>query len=233
MSHIIRRGASQLIHFITFYSKKYHEQERRLRSLVTSLFPEAKYKSYDLDFEYRLTLYNESNKFGYFNFKPELLLRYIGEISENDIMIYLDTNDIPRHGLLEYVQERLNSNRYDLIVSSTNYLQLSMRHQKTSNFFSSVYTFMTGMKLQPEAGCVVIKKTDRSIKKLRLWLEHTRVISHLNFEVSDASSRHDQEALTNVLFETTGNLFENWFLYKITKKKCLRMYINFEGNRFA
>ena len=147
-----------MIHFITFHSKYYHEQEHRLRSMITTLFPETKYKSYDLDFEYRLTSYNESNRFGYFIFKPELILRYMDEINENDILIYLDTNDIPRDGLLEYVQERLASNRYDLIVSSTNYLQLHMRHQKTSNFFSSLYTFITGMKLQPEAGCVVIKK---------------------------------------------------------------------------
>lgn len=222
-----------MIHFLTIFSEEYQLQELRLRKVITSLFPEATYHTYNLNEVYRDHRFNASNKFGFFVFKPELIIQYLKQLNENDIVIYIDTNDIPKCGLVNYVKRKLSNEQIDMLVSSTNYFQYKMRHKNSSDYYSSSYRLISGLHLQPEAGCIAIKKNNRSMGKTKLWLAHTRIVSSLNFEFNDKFSRHDQEALTYVLLETSGNHMDNWFWYRLLKRESLRKFIGFEENRGA
>lgn len=195
------------------------------------MFPNYSHLSVNLDAKYAGTNYSEQNKFGYFQFKPEVILEVLSDLSDGDILIYIDANDIPLIGLDEYIYGQLNNNKYDIIVSSTNYLQRRMRHELGRLFFSPMFYFYSGFFVQPEAGCIAIRKTDYSILKVQKWYQYTRAIAYLNELKKDNKSRHDQEALTYVLLQTNFNKAESWFGNKFTNRPNLRQFIIFEGNR--
>jgi hypothetical protein len=220
-----------MIHFLTFYSQSFTKQEENLRTTLEVLYPQYKYCAINLDDTYSGTDHTEKNKFNYYSFKPELLLKYLQNVPLGDIIIYLDTNDLPQFGLVEYINDTMSQLEIDLIVSTTNYFQKSMRHPKTKEFLSATFYKVCGYMLQPEAGCIALKKTTTTTTKVANWLHYTQLIAQINREHPDKQSRHDQEALTYTLFQTRGNLVENWYCHKLFGTTGLRTYIKFEGNR--
>ena len=49
---------------------------------------------------------SESNKFGWYSFKPFLILTILQKIKNEDILFYLDVNDKPLDGLQNYILKR-------------------------------------------------------------------------------------------------------------------------------
>jgi len=220
-----------MIHFITLYSQTFSKKEVRLKNIINGIYPQYIYHAIDLNEYYFGTRYTEENKFNYYSFKPELIYEYASSIKKGDIIIYIDTNDVPKPGLAEYIEKKLKDNRTDLLVSGTNYFHKRMQHPDTKLFFNNIFRYISSYTLQPEAGCIAFQNSGQLREKLLNWLQYTRYIAKLNHINPSPLSRHDQEALTYTLIQTSGNRKENWYIWKFLKFSGLRSYIDFEGNR--
>ena len=76
----------------------------------------------------------ESNKFGWYSFKPYYLGMLLKKIDEGDILFFIDANDKPKKGIKEYLMQQFKkNNNLEILCCSTNYpniIYLSDFHKK-------------------------------------------------------------------------------------------------------
>lgn len=174
---------------------------------------------------------SEENRFGWYSFKPYLILSILNELKDGDILFYLDVNDKPLLGLKKYIKEFFFKNKnHDLLVPLTNYPNL--------NFLSKFHKFNLSIEIliaslfncQPEAGAIAIRNSPRARLIISIWYKMTLINGYELINLKDINSRHDQETLFILSRIYKSIKLESWFFYKITGKG-LRKYINFEGLR--
>ena len=64
---------------------------------------------------------SEINRFGWYAFKPFLILSILQKLKDDDILFYLDVNDKPLNGIKDYLKDFLQNINYDLLAPLTNY----------------------------------------------------------------------------------------------------------------
>ena len=82
---------------------------------------------------------SEINKFGWYSFKPFLILSILNKLDDGDILFYLDVNDIPLKGIKNYIKDFFIRNKnYDLLAPLTNYpnLKFSSQFHKNNQYLS-------------------------------------------------------------------------------------------------
>ena len=174
---------------------------------------------------------SEENKFGWFTFKPYMILSILEEIDQGDILLYLDVNDKPLNGIQSYLKnffiENNDVNILGLLGNYPNYRFLSRFHRSN---FSYELLLSSLINFQPEAGVIAIKNSPKAKSLLWSWYYLTLTQAYELDKFSDIRSRHDQETLflLSRIYKTIR--LESWFLYKITGKG-LRRYIAFEFYR--
>ncbi len=174
---------------------------------------------------------SELNRFGWFTFKPYMIISILKFLKNGDILFYLDTNDKPLYGLKNYLEKVFYKNKnIDLLAPLTNYPNFK--------FLSSFHRYNLSLELlvssiincQPEAGALAIRNSPQARSILWTWYNLTLVQAYDLEKFSEIHSRHDQETLFILSRIYKSIKLESWFRYKITGKG-LRRFIEFESLR--
>ena len=174
---------------------------------------------------------SEINRFGWYAFKPFMILSILEEIDDGDILFYLDVNDIPLNGIKTYIKEFFLKNKnYDLLAPLTNYPNLKFLSKFNKNNLSIELLISSFLKCQPEAGALAVRNSKKIRSILAIWYNLTLINSYELNKNKDNYSRHDQETLFILSRLYKSIKLESWFLYKIFGKG-LRSFIKFEGLR--
>lgn len=171
---------------------------------------------------------SEENKFGWFTFKPFMILSVIEQIDEGDILLYLDVNDKPLYGIKNYLRNIfLQNKQIDILGILGNYPNSRFLSKFHRSNFSNELLLSSLFNFQPEAGVLSIKNSSKAKSLLWSWYYLTLTQAYELDKSFDIRSRHDQETLflLSRIYKTIR--LESWFLYKITGKG-LRKYIDFE-----
>ena len=170
----------------------------------------------------------EKNKFGWYTFKPFIILSILEEIDEGDILFYLDVNDKPLNGIKNYLKEFFRQNNETNILGIlSNYPNIKFLSKFHRSNFSNELLFSSLFNFQPEAGAISLKNSETTRSILWSWYYLTLTQSYDLDKFPDPKSRHDQETLflLSRIYKTIK--LESWFNYKLTGMG-LRKYIKFE-----
>jgi len=174
---------------------------------------------------------SEQNRFGWYSFKPYLLLSILHELKDGDILFYLDVNDKPLEGIKDYIKEFFLKNKnHDLLAPLTNYPNLRFLSKFHKSSLSIELLIASLFNCQPEAGAVAVRNSPRSRSMLSIWYNMTLINGYEFNNHKDITSKHDQETLFILSKIYKSIKLESWFFYKITGKG-LRKYITFENLR--
>ena len=174
---------------------------------------------------------SEANKFGWYSFKPFLILTILQKLKNGDILLYLDVNDKPQLGIKNYIFKSFFKNKnLDLLGILTNYPNFKYLSKFNKNNLSYEILLSSLFNCQPEAGALAVKNSKKARSIICTWYYLTLTQSYITDESFDIKSRHDQETLFNLSRLYKSIKLESWFLYKLTGKG-LRKYIEFESLR--
>ena len=171
---------------------------------------------------------NEENKFGWFTFKPFMILSILEEIDDDDILLYLDVNDKPLYGIKGYLRKFfLHNKEINILGVLSNYPNSRFLSRFHRSNFSTELIFASLFNSQPEAGVISIKNSSKARSILWSWYYLTLTQAYELDASFDIRTRHDQETLflLSRIYKTIT--LESWFLYKLTGKG-IRKYIDFE-----
>ena len=174
---------------------------------------------------------SELNKFGWYSFKPFLILSILEKLKNEDILFYLDVNDKPLYGIKEYLSERFSQNKnLDLLGILTNYPNFKYLSKFNKENLSIELLLSSLFNFQPEAGAIAVKNSKKSRSILWTWYYLTLTQSYATDLLFDIKSRHDQESFFILSRLYKSIKLESWFCYKLTGRG-LRKYIEFESFR--
>ena len=174
---------------------------------------------------------SELNKFGWYSFKPFLILSILEKLKNEDILFYLDVNDKPLYGIKAYLSERFSQNKnLDLLGILTNYPNFKYLSKFNKENLSIELLLSSLLNFQPEAGAIAVKNSKKSRSILWTWYYLTLTQSYATDLLFDIKSRHDQESFFILSRLYKSIKLESWFWYKLTGRG-LRKYIEFESFR--
>ena len=165
------------------------------------------YGDNDLNLEFRekyKDVLSFKRGYGYWIWKPYLILKTLLESTNDDIVLYIDSTDLPTLKLFEFVNNHFEKN--DILLFKQHY-----HHDEWTKRDCFVLMDCDGEiyhnKIQLEAGVVGIKKTEFNINLMNEWLKYCAnkfIVTDLpnlcgftnynNFK----EHRHDQSILTNL-----------------------------------
>ena len=109
---------------------------------------------------------SELNKFGWFTFKPFIILSILEEIDQGDILLYLDVNDKPLYGIKSYLEKFfVENNAIDILVILGNYHNINLLSKFHRSNLSNELLLSSLFNFQPEAGVIAIKNSPKAISK--------------------------------------------------------------------
>jgi hypothetical protein len=185
----------------------------------------------DENFFRQIPYASEENRFGFFSFKPYILERLLNNLSDGDLLLYLDVNDRPLIGLKEYAVKIMSDQEgLNILSTSTNYpnrKHSSKFHIDRSTWFSACASLI---KFQPEAGALIIKNNSETRSILRIWFELTMMHAKDLILSQDPESRHDQETLFLLSLINNTIKVESWYKYRYLKLG-FKKYIDWEYYR--
>ena len=171
---------------------------------------------------------SEDNKYGWFTFKPFMILSILEEIDQGDILLYLDVNDKPLYGIKSYLEKFfVENNAIDILGIMGNYPNINFLSRFHRSNLSNELLLSSLFNFQPEAGVISVKNSPKAKSLLFSWYYLTLNQAYDLDKFLDRRSRHDQETLflLSRIYKTIR--LESWFLYKLTGNG-LRKYIDFE-----
>ena len=155
---------------------------------------------------------SELNKFGWYTFKPFFILSILEKLKNDDILFYLDVNDIPLYGIKEYIKKSFIKNKnLDILGILSNYPNYKFLSRFNKKNFSSEFLISSFFNFQPEAGALVIKNSPTSRSIIWTWYYLTLTQSFALDKSYDKNSRHDQETLFILSRLYKSIKMESWF----------------------
>jgi hypothetical protein len=157
------------------------------------------------DFKQKHKLFfNEIRGYGYWIWKPFIILNEIFKLSNNEILVYIDSTDLPKLPFFEFLQTHFITE--DILLTNRGYKNGEWTKRDcfiSMNCDSEKYH----NAIQLEAGLMAFKKNDLCINLLSEWFEFMQ-----NKQIVDDSPntlgfpnltnfkehRHDQSILTNL-----------------------------------
>jgi len=222
------------IHFCSFASESFKKQQSFLvKQLIEIGVDRNKIHNFspaDLreDFYEDLPYADESNKFGHYSFKQYFLLLAFNKIKVGDFLVYIDVNDCPKTGLLDYIYKIMAKDlTVNILCASTNYFNIKYTSWFHRDRSTRILSLISRAMFQPEAGVIVFRNTVETRNLVKVWHRLTVLHSRHLILLDDPKARPDQETLFNLAVINNSIKFESWFYYKLFKKG-LRRYIKWE-----
>ena len=174
---------------------------------------------------------SELNCFGWFTFKPYLLISILEKLKEGDILLYMDVNDKPLKGIKKYLENFfLENKKIKILAPKTNYPNIKFLSRFHKKNLSIELIFSSFINFQPEAGTIAIKNSPHTISILWSWYYLTLIQSQELDKFHDNKSRHDQETLFLLSRIYKSIKLESWLIYKLIGKG-IRKFIQYEKLR--
>lgn len=150
--------------------------------------------------------------YGYFIWKPWLILQHLSSLENNESLLYVDSTDVPSSLFFEFANSHFNQNDILLINRSYNHGQWTKGDCfALMGCTSEIYFNQT----QLEAGVVGFKNTPNNIKLITEWFEYCSneqiVSDNKNVFANNLphfmDHRHDQSILTNLAIKYNINSY--------------------------
>lgn len=158
-------------------------------------------ESFKKEFEILLT---QKRGYGYWIWKPYIILNELKKLKENEILLYMDSTDYPEKELFDFIIEHFKTNDY----------LLANRGYNNGEWTKMDCFILMGCNekkyhetVQLEAGFVCLKKTDENIKMIEEWFDtckNKNILTDIpnmcgiNNLPNFKDHRHDQSILTNL-----------------------------------
>lgn len=223
------------VYAVSFASEGFLQQQLKQRAhLLRAGFSNVNIissgpKDLGSDFFSECPFASESNRFGYYSFKPYIIKSLLRRLPEHAILLYIDANDRPLPGLYDYIVEHFKSNPdIQALCPLTNYPNL-FRVSRYHRYFMRLQQRINSLIFcQPETGLIIFRSTTEGRYLADCWYSLTLNLSHkLYNDKHDERSKHDQETffLVSRLFRNIG--LQSWFSWKFFKSG-IRKYVEFE-----
>ncbi len=152
-------------------------------------------------------LLNVERGFGYWSWKPDVILKAFESMKENDLLVYVDSGCyLYNHKEWELLFNKLNNN--DLILFNIHNKVINWTKKSVLDFFGLLNEKEIKRKYLVAGGILFFKKNEASIKFVNQWrnlmLNHPSLLYDLEpEEVNDQHNsfiehRHDQALLTQL-----------------------------------
>lgn len=224
-----------MIHFLTFGSNNYDGTLKRISEEAknSNFFDTINiYGENNLTEDLKKYCDENSRGYGFWSWKPYVIHEQLKKSEYGDILVYCDagctlnSNGKPRYDQYIYA---ISQEDYDMMVFETSIPEKEYQKSDTIRFFNAQSLMNTGQII---ATCIIIKKTDNSIKIIEEWknicFEHKNLIDdspQTNPEENPyfKDNRHDQSIFSLVIKKNQKILkvFDETF-----------RVINFENNIF-
>jgi 23S rRNA maturation mini-RNase III len=197
------------IKVLTFSKGSFKQSQEKLKSHLISIGINnlINYSDSDLpkDFidEFQ-DLFEQKRGYGYWIWKPFIILKELDNLTDDEILIYMDSTDQPSNLFFEILNNHLKKEEIYLVnrgykngewTKRDCFIMMNCDDKKYHN------------SIQLEAGVLGLKKTDNNIKLLTEWFEFCKnrnILTDLpntcgleNLE-GFKDHRHDQSILTNL-----------------------------------
>jgi|LakMenEpi03Aug12_release.lakeMendotaPanAssembly.Ray.scaffolds.fasta_scaffold156154_2 hypothetical protein len=197
------------IKVLTFSKGSFKQSQEKLKSHLISIGINnlINYSDSDLpkDFidEFQ-DLFEQKRGYGYWIWKPFIILKELDNLADDEILIYMDSTDQPSNLFFEILNNHLKKEEIYLVnrgykngewTKRDCFIMMNCDDKKYHN------------SIQLEAGVLGLKKTDNNIKLLTEWFEFCKnrnILTDLpntcgleNLE-GFKDHRHDQSILTNL-----------------------------------
>lgn len=232
----------QNIVLVTFGNDKYHKQVERISleankmnifdSIISltekELFNDANFCKDNRDFV--LDKMN-SRGFGYWVWKPYIIMDTLGKLNENDILIYIDSgctiNANGRQRILEYVDMLNNNKEYGVLSFQLSHLpEIKYTKRALFTFLKTDYDDMRSGQCM--ATVIIMKKNTHSLKLVNEWYRIASIRNLINDDKGCNKEyklfidhRHDQ-SIYSLLVKKHGSIKiadETYFFPDWTKGK--------------
>lgn len=227
--HYLFQNMFDKIKLITFAKGNFIESQNKLKSHLDSIgiFNQQHFTDSDLPSSF-LQDYSEilsfRKGFGFCIWKSFLILQELNKIKEDEILLYIDSTDLPEKSFFEEVLKAFNHKDYFLLNRGYNHGQWTKRDTfvlmecDTEEYHNHV---------QLEAGVIGLKMTKFNVELVEQWFKFStnkNIISDLpNIcslpNVNDFKEhRYDQSILTNLAIKN------NLISYNLTEEKIKYNY---------
>jgi hypothetical protein len=200
------------IKVLTFAKGPFIESQKKLKKYLISIGIEniIEYSNFDLpevfynEFEHYFKLHRG---FGYWIWKPFIILDEIVKLNKNDILIYVDSTDLPSKSFFEFLLHHFNEN--DALFVNRGYIHGEWTKRDCFHFMNSDNDDFY-YEVQIEAGIIGMKNTKSNVELLNEWffymknpniLTDTPNICGLPNLKNFKDHRHDQSILTNLIIK--------------------------------
>ena len=212
--------------FVTFGSGIYEHSVKRLLNEAKSI------NIFDIVFGFNESILGEditslrlfqteTRGFGYWLWKPYVVLKVLETMNENDILLYADSgcrlNHLYRQRIIEYFNmlDRTNSSN---IAFRLRYPERNWTKKDLFDYFNVDVESLIASTGQLMATSFLIKKTPGTIKLVEKWYETGKLLNHHYIDDSPSISknwyqfsehRHDQSIFSILRKMNTGTIILN------------------------
>lgn len=151
-------------------------------------------------------LFSYGRGYGYWVWKPYLIKKTLEESNDNDVIIYIDSTDLPKIRFKDFLNQHFEKN--DILLFN------NIRHESHDRWTKKDCFVLMNCdddkyhnRIQLEAGVIGVKKTIFNIELLTEWLDYCCNINIVTDEPNVCGQpnhptfiehRHDQSILTNL-----------------------------------
>lgn len=222
-----------MIKILTFAKGKFIESQNKLNNIIKNIGDYEIINKTDNDLplsfkEENKHILNHIKGYGYCIWKPYIILEELNKLNDEDILIYIDSTDLPTHNFFTYINNYFIDNDLLLINRGYNNGQWTKR---------DCFVFMDCDEdkyykhIQLEAGVIALKKNSFNIKLIEDWLLYCKneniLVDKPNISGKEnifnyKEHRYDQSILTNLSIKHGINsvyLNENIIKYNYNQPK--------------
>jgi hypothetical protein len=198
------------LHVISFgQSGYYNEIARDICKRIKSRYPKSEYRVYsELDLAPDYIEYASVYKrgFGYWRWKPTIILYQMSLINDGDLILYIDGRTHFKASRIEWLDDFISHNQYDVGVWQINHKESHYTTKRVFDHFG-VYEDDILNGYQFAATFLLIRKNTKTTNLIIEWKKNLDDYKHL-FRDDDNKSenlpgfvenRHDQSALSLLL----------------------------------
>jgi hypothetical protein len=200
------------IKVLTFATKKYEESRNILVQHLSNLGITNQINCNDSDLpnefkEEHSSLFDLKRGYGYWIWKPFLIKKILTSLKSDEILVYLDSSDLPSAHFFNFVKDYFNENNFLFFNQGYNH---GMWTKSDCFFFMDCNDQEYYDHVQIEAGVIVMKNTFENIKLIDEWyswmtnyqiLNDSPNICNLPNSQNFQEHRHDQSILTNLIIK--------------------------------
>lgn len=198
------------IKVLTFGAGNFIEPQKKLSKHLNEIgitnIIEADYSFLDLDFRKNFGHILEQKKgYGYCIWKPYLILNELHKLNDNEILVYIDSTDLPAKRFFKLIEFELSENT-DLFLLERGYKHgdwtkrdcFALMNCDTEEYYNAI---------QLEAGVICLRKTENTLLLIEEWFnwcKDANILTELPniCGLDDLSGfqehRYDQSILTNL-----------------------------------